>query len=180
METTLTNSQLTEILINQNNTLQTLVAQSQKKMPKTILKNVKPNISIEEFIDNIEIIDVTKLLTCKLPMYYCLVIMHNLEKLECKNRPIVCTDSRQKKFYCYTDNDWKIDKKFIKSIKNKIFGLVFDTFLQMKREIRDSEDILNCISNFCDVDKYPTEKLLDKICIDLGQLMPSICELDFE
>lgn len=176
----LTNSQLTDLLITQSNTLQQLVAQNQRKMPKTILKTIKPNVSIEEFISSIEIISISKLLNCKLPRYYALVIMHNLEKLESKNHPIVCTDARQKKFYCYSEGEWKIDKKFIKSLKTKIFNEVVDSFMEKKKQCDDGGELYQCMSLFFDVDKYPTEKLLDKICIELGQLMPSICELDFE
>ena len=49
----LTNSQLADLLITQTNTVQQLVAQNQRKMPKTILKSILFNqnsITIEEFV----------------------------------------------------------------------------------------------------------------------------------
>lgn len=173
----LTNSQLTEILVSQNNTLQALI---QKKMPKTILKDIKPNVTIEEFIEDIELLDIQKLLNCKLPVYYSNVIIHNLERLEAKNHPMICTDARQKKFYYYSEGEWKIDKKFMKAIKSKIFHLVLDQIIVLKKQTHTNEDTCLCISIFFDVEKYPAEKLLDKIQVELGKKMPSISDLDFE
>lgn len=175
--TELTNSQLTNILINQNVTLQALI---QKKMPKTMLKDIKPNITIEEFIENIELIEISKLLNCKLPNYYSNVIMYNLEKLDSKNHPIICTDARQKKFYYYTEGEWKLDKKIMKDIKSKIFHLVLDQLILMRKKTNNNEETCICMSKFFDVEKYPNEKLLDKIQIELGKQMPSINDLDFD
>jgi hypothetical protein len=175
--TELTNSQLTNILINQNNTLQALI---QKKMPKTILKDIKPNVTIEEFIENIELLEISKLLTYKLPNYYAVVIMHNLEKLDSKNHPIICTDARQKKLYYYTQGEWKLDKKIMEQIKSKIFHLVLDQIILMKKKTHNNEETCMCISVFFDVEKYPSEKLLDKIQIELGKQLPSINDLEFD
>lgn len=175
--TELTNSQLTNILINQNVTLQALI---QKKMPKTMLKDIKPNITIEEFIENIELIEISKLLNCKLPNYYSNVIMYNLEKLDSKNHPIICTDARQKKFYYFTEGEWKLDKKIMKDIKSKIFHLVLDQLILMRKKTNNNEETCICMSKFFDVEKYPNEKLLDKIQIELGKQMPSINDLDFD
>ena len=175
--TELTNSQLTSILINQNVTLQALI---QKKMPKTMLKDIKPNITIEEFIENIELIEISKLLNCKLPNYYSNVIMYNLEKLDSKNHPIICTDARQKKFYYYTEGDWKLDKKIMQEIKRKIFHLVLDQLILMRKKTNNNEETCACMCKFFDVEKYPSEKLLDKIQIELGKQIPSINDLDFD
>lgn len=175
--TELTNSQLTELLINQNATLQSIF---QKKMPKTILKDIKPNVTIEQFIENLEIIPISKLLNCKLPTYYVNTIMYNLELLEGKNHPMICTDARQKKFYYYTEGEWKLDKKFIREIKSKIFHLVVDKIIDLKKLTNNNEETCICISTFFDVETYPAEKLLDKIQVELGKKMPSITDLDFE
>jgi hypothetical protein len=173
----LTNSQLTEILVSQNAALQALI---QKKMPKSILKEVKPNVTIEEFIENIELINIEKLLHCKLPVYYANVIVHNLEKLAAKDHPMVCTDAKQKKFYYFSNGEWLIDKKFIRDIKSKIFHLVLDQII-LKRQISQGNlETQMCMSIFFDVEKYPAEKLLDKIQVELGKLMPSINDLEFE
>jgi len=175
-----TSTQLTEMILAQTMSLQTLINSSQKKMPKTILKGVTPNISIEQFIDNIEIIEISKLLNCKLPRYYALTIMHNLEKIDSKNHPIICTDSKLKKFYCYSSGEWSINKQFIKSIKSKIFGLIIDLLVCMKQKIKDSDETQMFMSLFFDVETYPSDKLYDKICVELGVLMPSIQDIEFD
>jgi len=173
----LSNSQLTEILISQNAALQALI---QKKMPKSILKEVKPNITIEEFIENIELINIEKLLNCKLPVYYANVIIHNLGKLEGKNQPMVCTDAKQKKFYYFSGDEWVMNKKFMTDLKSKIFHLVLEQIIIKRQISHENLDIQMCMSIFFDVEKYPAEKLLDKIQVELGKLMPSINDLDFE
>ena len=174
--TELTNLQLTQLLINQNETIQSIF---KKKMPKTILKDIKPNVTIEEFIENIEVIPLTKLLTCTLPAYYVNTIMFNLEKLESKNIPMVCTDARQKKFYYFTDGEWKLDKNFMKKLQSNIFDIVVRKLVIMKNLTRNNEETCRCFYTFFDVETYPLEKLLDKIAVELGKKMPSITELDF-
>jgi hypothetical protein len=175
--TELTNLQLTELLVNQNATLQAIF---QKKMPKTILKDIKPNLTIKEFIENIEILPISKLLHCKLPAYYSNTIMHNLELLDSKNHPMICVDAKKKKFYYYSEGEWKLDKKFIKEIKSKIFYKVVDEIVDQKKLTNNNEETCMCISTFFDVETYPAEKLLDKIQVELGKNMPSITDLDFD
>ena len=175
--TELTNSQLTQLLMQQNETMQMMF---KKKMPKTLIKDMKPSVSFEEFLDNIEILSPNKLLNYTLPHYYSLTIMHNLEKIDLKDRPLICSDAKQNKYYYFTNGEWKQDKKFLKVIQQKIFYMVVDKVISLKKLTDNSENTCLCISLFFDVEKYPIEKLLDKIFMHLGKAMPSITSNDDE
>lgn len=167
----LNNTQLTQILMNQNETLQLLF---KKKMPKTILKDLKPAVSFEDFIENIELLPVTKLLNIKLPNYYTAIIMHNLDKLSIKNYPFVCTDVKQKKFYYYSNGEWIQNKQFINCLQKTIFHLVIEKLMELKKKSNSSDESQMCMYHFFDVDKYPTDKLRDKILGEMAKVMPSI------
>lgn len=172
--TDLLNTQLTEMLISQNKTLQALALGKtllKKKWTKTFLKDVKPSVTFEEFMDNIEILSPTKLLNTLLPDYYAFIILHNIEKYEVS--PIVCADGKKKKYFYYSHGEWKSDKEFLKLVRNKIFKLVAGELYNRKIATHYNEEICLCISYFFDVDKYPNEKLLEKLLVKLGKIMPS-------
>lgn len=170
----LSSSQLTEILINQNQMLNTLINKGKKTNAQSIIKTLKPSVTIEQFIEDLEIISPTKLLNYKLPHYYALIILHNIEKYPEKDRPIMLTDAKKKNFYFYSidGNTWNKDtKKYITLIRNKLFKMVTTELLERKKLTNCNEEVCLCISTFFDVDKYPNEKLIEKITIDLTKIM---------
>ena len=169
--TELTNSQITQMLISQNEILQSL-SSSKKTMTKTNLKKIKPSISFEEFVENIEILTTDKLINIPLPDYYAYIISHNLEKIKNPNdRPLVCADAKLKKYYYYSNGEWIKNSDFIKLLYNKIFKLVCQSF--QKKNLSYREENCICISLFFNCDKYPFEKLIQKILVKLGSILPS-------
>jgi hypothetical protein len=134
-----------------------------KKYAKNVLKDLKP-ISLDEFIENLSMIPINLLLDVKLPEYYMKTIISNLEKYEMNNRPIVCTDIKNRKCHYFTNNQWKQNKEFIKLLKNKIFYMVMSEIIKQKEgKGCYTDDLLMCLSTLCDVFKYPNDKLFDKI-----------------
>lgn len=170
----LTNAQLTQLLVSQSEILNNI---NKKLMTKTKLKDIKPNITIEEFIENIEILSPTKLLSMSLPEYYAYIILHNIEKLDEKNIPIVCANPKIKKFYYFSNGQWIVSKDITQKIRNVIFKLVCGELIKRKNEGFSEENCL-CISHFFDVEKYPNHKLVEKMMIELGKIIHKTDDID--
>jgi|LakMenEpi03Aug12_release.lakeMendotaPanAssembly.Ray.scaffolds.fasta_scaffold200593_2 hypothetical protein len=162
------NQQLTNLVLAQTQMLQTILAGNVGMVKKNAYEHI-PNMSIDEFISNIEILSPTKLLNTDLPNYYALIINHNLEKLKNENRPINL--HKKKRFYYYSNNEWTTDNKIMSLIKNAIYKKVVGEIIQRKNKCDNNEEICICISKFFDVDKYPQEKLMDKIFIALTTII---------
>lgn len=139
---------------------------NKKKYAKNVLKDMKP-IPFEEFLENLNMIPIDYLLDMKLPKYYMKTIMTNLEKYENVHRPIVCSDIKNRKCHYFINGEWKQNKDFIKLLKNKIFSMVIDQIIQSKNRSGFRDDVMQCLSYLCDVDKYPDAKLFDKILSNL-------------
>ena len=165
----LTNSQITQMLFSQNEMLKSLTI-NKKKKPKTILNTIIPTMLMSDFIENIELINIDKLINMTLPEFYARIILHNLDKLDSNNKIIVCSDIKRKSFYYYENNNWNHDNKFLKPIKSKIFKLVCQQLLECKNRC-EKEDTCLVISAFFDINKYPYEKLCDKILVCLSKIM---------
>jgi len=166
----LTNLQLTQLLLSQHEILNNL---AKKSMTKTKLKTIVPSVTIEEFIENIEIISSDKILNTSLPTYYADTILYNLELLKPMNRPIICANNQIKKFYVYSNGEWIISKDLIQQLRNRIFKLVTSDLLDKKIKKDTSDDIMLIISRFFDIETYPNDKLINKMLINLGKNMPS-------
>ena len=143
---------------------------NKKKYAKNFLKDMKP-IPFEEFIENINIILIDNLLDMKLPKYYMMTIIENLKKYDRMNRPIICSDIKNRKCHYFINGEWKQNKEFIKLLKNKIFSMVIDYIIKSKNRSCFTDTTLQCLSVLCDVEKYPDAKLFDKI---LGNLCDEI------
>lgn len=166
---------LKEILTSQNEIINNLINKKAKPKTKSLIKNIKPKLSIENFIEDIEILSPTKLLNNKLPVYYALTILHNLESYEVKNRPLVLADIQKKHYYFYSEDKWvENSRHFFQLIRNKIFKLVVAELIRRKEQTNCNEETCLCMSYFFDVEKYPNEKLLEKIMIELAKIMPSM------
>lgn len=139
---------------------------NKKKYAKNFLKDMQP-ILFEQFLENLTIIPIDYLLDMKLPKYYMKTIMTNLEKYESIHRPIVCSDIKNRKCHYFTNGEWKQNKEFIKVLKNKIFSMVIEQIIKTKTGSGFRDDTMMCLSNLCDVDKYPDSKLFEKILSNL-------------
>jgi hypothetical protein len=171
----LTNTEITDLLTKQSELLELLC---KKKMTKTILKDLKPSISIEEFIENLELLSVYKLLNNDLPDYYVMMVIQNLTKLEENDRPLICSDAKSKKFNYYSNGEWKQDDfqhKTIKLIFNKMYKMA-TLYISDELRKKHSEELQLCVCKLMDPDRYPYEKLIDKILIKLGKKLKSDSE----
>jgi hypothetical protein len=168
----LTNSQITDLLTKQTELLELLC---KKKMTKTILKDIKPCITIQQFIENLELLSVYKLLNNDLPDYYVLMIIENLTKIDENNRPIICSDVKSKKFNYYSNGEWIQDDfqhKTMKLIFNKMYKMA-TLYIADELRKKHNEELQLCVCKLMNPDKYPYEKLIDKILIKLGQKLKS-------
>ena len=166
----LTNDQITDILQKQSELLNMLC---KKKMTKTLLKELKPKITIEQFIENLQLFSVYKLLNNDLPDYYALMIVENLTKLEANDRPIVCSDAKLKKFNYFSNGEWIQDdfqNKTFKTLFNKMYKMA-TLFIANELPKKHNEELQLCVCKLMDPDRYPYEKLIDKIMIKLGKII---------
>jgi hypothetical protein len=135
-----------------------------------LLSQQKPTVTIEEFIENLELYNVFHLMGQDLPDYYALFILHNLSKYEEHNRPLVCLDAKRKKFTYYSNDKWvenDFQHKTMKLIFSKMYKLVTQ-FVAEEIKKKHNEELQLCVCKIFDPDKYPYEKLIDKILVKLG------------
>lgn len=164
----LTNAQLTQLMLTQSALLQGLC---KKKTSKINLKELKPAITLEKFIEDLTIIPTDKLISMSLPDYYANTINENLQKYAMKDRPIICSNPKLKKFYYWNGIEWNRTNNNITPVRMAIFQKVCKTLLEKKKLMKCMDETQMCIHNFFDVDKYPTEKLVEKFLIKLGSII---------
>lgn len=164
----LTNAQLTQLMLTQSALLQGLC---KKKTTKTLINDIKPAITLEKFIEDLTIISTDKLISMSLPDYYANIINENLQKYSMKDRPIICSNPKLKKFYYWNGTEWNRGNNNFTPIRMAIFQKVCKALLEKKKLMNCHDQTQMCIHNFFDVDKYPTEKLVEKILIKLGSII---------
>ena len=164
---------------------------STKKITKTDLAKRTNAKNIDEFITNFKYANVSKLLSMELPDFVVFSIFENINSLEEEELPFVCSNHQTKCFYFKENNEWKKSNEFIKQIYNKIYKNAMTqviskfTYLNNNDDETDDDKIernyekspdnekQRIICNLCNCDKYPYDKLIDKILSKLGkQLRP--------
>lgn len=163
-----------------------------KKKTKSIVKDFNNAPNLNEWLDNsFEFLSVAKLMQVDLPDFYVNTILHNLDLCGKNMSPIICADANKRHFYYKYDDKWLKDKKFIEIIKKKVFqdaiiqiqnkyikpiiddSIDYNDELKSEKQFESSKNYekLQIVSKLCDVDKYPTIKLYEKILIKLGKKM---------
>ena len=178
MSITLTTEQFTALLDNS----------LPKKFSKTDLAKRTNAIDINEFIPNISTLKVSKLVTMELPDFIVFTIKEHIEKLEEDELPFVCANAQTKTFYYKENGEWIKGNEFIKKIYNKIHRDCIQQLLSKynsNQQCNETDDdliekqygnSLDCekqriLCNLCNVDKYPYDKLIDKVLSKLGRIL---------
>jgi hypothetical protein len=159
-----------------------------KKFSKAELAKRKNVMDIDEFINNMSFIKVSKLAGMELPDFVVLTITETTNKMEDEELPFVCSNHQTKSFYYKDKGEWVKGHDFIKNIYNKIYKNALQQIIKKyninddnsdgndenteKRylESRDCEK-QRILCNLCNIDKYPYDKLIDKILLKLGRIL---------
>jgi hypothetical protein len=178
MSITLTNEQFTALLDNSLS----------KKFSKADLLKRTNAMDIKDFINKINAPRVSKLVTMELPDFIVFTIKEHMETLEEEELPFVCANSQTKAFYYKENGEWIKGNDFVKKIYNKIHKNCIDQLLskyKTQQQMYDDDDeateqqyskTLDCekqqiLCNLCNVDKYPYDKVIDKVLYKLGRHM---------
>lgn len=157
---------------NNNNNNELFTENKNKNIIK--LQDLKPSISFNEFIENIEYMDYNDCGENQLEKFLGRTIINNLDKYSKEELPIVMTNKRTKTIYIYNDGQWKLDekneatKKMIADINHKYFMLVMKGN-SYKKGMPDSEAIKRnkIIINFCLPEKITGDQFRSKIITNL-------------
>jgi hypothetical protein len=178
MSVTLTTEQFASLLENSKSAL--------KKITKADLSKRTSAINIEEFIENFKYLNVSKLISTELPDFVFHSIEANIASLEEDELPFACSNHQTKCFYFKTNNEWIKGIDFIKKIYEKIYKNAINAVMnsyckrfidndddeeQNERKYELSRDCekQNILRNLCNCDKYPYDKLIDKVLVKLGK-----------
>lgn len=164
------------------------VSRAGKKKGKSIIKDFTNSPNLIDWINNdFEFLPVSKLISCDLPDFYVNNIIHNLENCDQKAIPIICSDSNKRQFFYKENGAWINNKKFIEVLKYRIFqnalSQVKEKYInpivdnknynydcdEQTFEQSKTYDKMVILAKLCDIDKYPTTKLHDKILIKLAK-----------
>jgi len=178
MSIILTNEQFTSLLENR-----TPVS---KKINKKDLIKRTDSINLEDFITNFKYLSVSKLLSMELPDFVYQSIEENINRLDDEELPFVCSNYQTKSFYFKKNNEWNKGNDFIKQIYDKIYKHAINEILtaynkqyidctndedknEKKYEASRDCEKQNILKNLCNCEKYPYDKLIDKVLNKLAK-----------
>ena len=160
---------------------------SKKKITKTELAKRTEAMNIDEFINGMKFLNVSKLLTMELPDYITATIMENLSSIEDEELPFVCSNAQTKSFYFKENNEWVKGTDFMKKIYNVIWKnsakqLMNSKYTDNSSENETDDDMIEkmysssrdsekqkILCRLCDCDKYPYEKCVEKCLSKLAK-----------
>ena len=178
MSVTLTAEQFASLLEKSSSTT--------KKITKKDLCSRTDAMNIEDFIENFKYLNVSKLISMELPDFVYQSVEENISSLEEEELPFVCANHQTKTFYFKQNNEWIKGIDFIKKIYEKIYKNAINEILsdyskkyvdndndesQNEHKYQASRDCekQNILRNLCNCDKYPYDKLIDKVLVKLGK-----------
>ena len=143
--------------------------------------------TFKDWLQTFEFLPVSKLMSMSMPEYYINTIMLNINNCLDNERPLICSDSRRKRFY-YKVNDiqWLKDDKFVDECYKIIYKNATQQILNKYTNHNDDDDEyddnqkakqgsqyekMEILKILCDVEKYPYHKLMNKILIGLAKEM---------
>jgi hypothetical protein len=194
MSVTLTTEQFTALLSNISKPLPpppVLKPESPpKKKTKSLIKDYVDAIDFEQFLEHLEFLKVTKLMTMDLCEFIFQTIKMNIEPLEDNELPFVCANSQKRTFYYKSKGEWKKGTEFIKLLFNKIWKRastdLCEKFNKIQDNVNDDDDDETIerkfesskhyekqliIKSLCYADKYSSDKIIEKILNKLGKFM---------
>jgi hypothetical protein len=147
------------------------------------------------WLQTFEFLPVSKLMSYSMPEYYIKTIMLNINNCTDNMRPLLCSDTRRKKFYYkVSDSEWLKDDRFIEQCYKAIYRNATEQILHKYTNYNDDDDEyddntsakqgsqyekMEILRTLCDVDKYPFHKLMNKILIGLAKEMKQDTETNY-
>jgi hypothetical protein len=159
-----------------------------KKKTKSLIKDYVKSIDFEQFLEHLQFLKVTKLMTMDLTEFMFQTIKMNIEPLEDDELPFVCANSQKRSFYYKSKGEWKKGSEFIKLLFNKIWKRasldICEKFDKIKDNTNDDDDDETIerkfesskhyekqliIKSLCYADKCSSDKIIEKILNKLGK-----------
>ncbi len=184
MSVTLTTEQFSALINNVNI--------APKKKTKSLVKEYVNAANIEEFVENMEFLKVSKLLNIEIIDFIVETIKMNIDHLEETEYPFVCANYQKRFFYYKTKGEWKKGSEFIKLLYNTIVRQAYrqidvkysDKVIYKADNDNDTDEIIEkrydtskhsekqqIFLNLCHVDKYSFEKVYEKVLTKLGKML---------
>ena len=165
------------------------VAGNQNQVVTTTTANTSKAINLDNFIENMEYLSISKLMNMNIIEFIINTIKINIDPLEEEEYPFICVNVSKRLFYYRTNNEWKKGTDFIKTLYCKIIKHAYKEInekysqkyidddleddITIEKKYSNSKDAekQQILLNLCHIDKYSYETIYEKVLIKIAKFI---------